>query len=203
MIVLGDAGINYFGGERDRLLKQRLSETPISFICIHGNHEMRPDNIPSYRPDMEFLGHGWYEPRYPNIFFAMDGEAFFINGKRCLVVGGAYSVDKPIRLAFGWHWWPDEQPSQAIKARVESTIARLDNRIDIVLSHTCPAKYIPTETFIPGVDQSTVDTSTEEWLDKIEQSLSYGRWLCGHYHTDKTVDRMRFMFNDIMLLEEA
>ena len=51
--------------------------------------------------------------------------------------------------------------------------------------------------FIPGVDQSKVDTSTEEFLDKIESKLNYKIWYCGHYHTDKKTDKIRFMFNDI------
>jgi 3-oxoacid CoA-transferase subunit A len=66
-----------------------------------------------------------------------------------------------------------------------------------VLSHTCPYRYIPVETFLDFIDQSTVDNATEEWLDSIEARTQYGKWYCGHYHTDKTVDRVRFMFNDI------
>ena len=47
------------------------------------------------------------------------------------------------------------------------------------------------------VDQSRVDKSTEEWLDTIEQRLAYKRWYCGHYHTEKVIDRMTFMFESI------
>lgn len=47
------------------------------------------------------------------------------------------------------------------------------------------------------VDQSRVDKSTEEWLDTIEQQLAYKRWYCGHYHTEKIIDRMTFMFESI------
>ncbi len=45
----------------------------------------------------------------------------------------------------------------------------LDNKIDIILSYTCPYKYLPREIFLEGVDQSTVDNSTEYFLDKIEE----------------------------------
>ena len=47
------------------------------------------------------------------------------------------------------------------------------------------------------IDQRTVDKSTEEWLDSFEQRLSYKRWYCGHYHTEKEVDRVRLMFETI------
>lgn len=41
---------------------------------------------------------------------------------------------------------------------------------------------------------------TEQWLDTIESRLHYERWYCGHYHTDKEIDKIRFMFQDYALL---
>ena len=67
----------------------------------------------------------------------------------------------------------------------------------MILSHTCPQKYVPTEAFLSCVDQSRVDKSTEEWLDKIEESTAYRKWYCGHYHITKAIDRMQFLFKEI------
>ena len=52
-----------------------------------------------------------------------------------------------------------------------------------VLSHTTPLSLEPREAFLPFIDQSTVDTSTEEWLDGIKRRLVYERWYAGHFHT--------------------
>ena len=52
-----------------------------------------------------------------------------------------------------------------------------------------------------GINQSLVDKSTEEWLEAIENRLKYRRWYCGHYHVNKTIDRLRFMFLDIREFE--
>ena len=60
---------------------------------------------------------------------------------------------------------------------------------------TCPFKYEPIEEFIPGIDQSTVDNSTEKWLDKIEERTDYIAWFCGHWHTNKRIDDMHFLFH--------
>ena len=143
----------------------------------------------------------YVEPDFPNIRFAKDGEIYEIARKRCIVIGGAYSVDKPYRLEQNWGWWPDEQPSPVIKGRVEQRLEAENWTVDAVLSHTCPLKYEPVETFLKGIDQSGVDKSTEEWLDSIENRLTYSRWYCGHYHTSKTIDRLRFMFTDIREFE--
>ena len=77
------------------------------------------------------------------------------------------------------------------------TIKKNNNKVDIVLSHTCPYKYLPYEVFLPGIDQSTVDQSTEKFLDDIENTLNYKKWYCGHYHTEKIVDKIEFMFESV------
>lgn len=141
------------------------------------------------------------EDTYPNLLFAKDGEVYDLDGRQALVIGGAYSVDKYYRLSRGWGWWADEQPSPEIKARVEASIEQMGWMVDIVLSHTTPLKYEPVEVFLPGIDQSKVDKSTEEWLDSIEERLDYKKWYCGHYHTEKKIDRLQIMFNDYAALE--
>ncbi|MDR1541448.1 MAG: metallophosphoesterase [Clostridiales bacterium] len=199
LIILGDAGINYFRGEKDLSLKRRLEALPITLFCIHGNHEQRPESL-NYAQTEWNGGAVYWEPEFPNLLFAKCGEVYELFGKRCIAVGGAYSVDKPIRLAEGLGWWPDEQPSGKIRDRVEARMGMDGWRVDIVLSHTCPLKYEPREMFLSGIDEARVDKSTEKWLDAIEDKLDYKRWYCGHYHTDKTIDKLRFIFNDILEL---
>lgn len=197
LIVLGDAGINYHANEFDKLLKESLVECPITFFCIHGNHEERPENIKSYKTKMFHEGIVYFEEDYPNILFAKYGEVYDFNGQKVFVIGGAYSVDKYFRLAYGYRWYESEQPSEETKEKVKGVLSKLDNKVDIILSHTCPYKYIPRETFLSGIDQDSVDNSTEYFLDEIENSTDYNRWYCGHYHTDKQIDKMVFMFHDI------
>lgn len=137
---------------------------------------------------------------FPHLFFARDGEIYDLAGNKTLVIGGAYSVDKDYRLAYGYRWFPDEQPSEEIKQRVERKLDETGWKTDIVLSHTCPLKYQPAEMFLSGLDQSRVDRSTEIWLDGIEDRLNYRKWYCGHYHVDKRMDRLEFLFQSIRLL---
>ena len=197
LIILGDAGINYYLDERDYILKDSLKELPITLFCIHGNHEERPENIRSYKTKKIYDGIVYYEEDYPNILFAKDAEIYGLNGNSVLVIGGAYSVDKEYRLMMGYNWYQSEQPSEEIKNKVKKVLQEHNNKVDIILSHTCPFKYMPYEVFMSGVDQSKVDKSTEEFLDEIENITEYKKWYCGHYHTDKRVDKLRFMMNDI------
>ncbi len=192
IILLGDVGANYYRNDRDRLMKQYLCTVESTILCIHGNHEIRPSNIATYKQKHWNGGCVWYEEEYPNLLFAKDGEIYTIEGVKYIAIGGAYSVDKHRRILRNWGWWEDEQPDEEVKDFVEKQICT--HEIDVVLSHTCPQKYVPVEMFIPGIDSSTVDSSTEDWLDKIDERVSCKVWLCGHWHTDKIIGKMHFLF---------
>jgi 3-oxoacid CoA-transferase subunit A len=199
LVILGDAGINYGGEPYDRELKEKLSQYPVTLLCIHGNHEMRPESIASYEETQWRGGIVYWEPEFPNLLFAKDGEIYELEGKRCMAIGGAYSVDKYSRRPFV-SWWPDEQPSDDIKDRVEERLQKENWNVDVVFSHTCPYKYLPREDFLGFIDQNSVDNSTEEWLDTIEDTLTYAMWYCGHFHADKFSGGVRIVFEDFLEL---
>lgn len=196
MIILGDAGINFSGGLKDQAKKDYIAAIPITLFCIHGNHEQRPYNILSYQEKEWHNGIVYVEEEYPNILFAKDGEIFELDGYQTIAIGGAYSIDKMMRIAYGYGWWKDEQPSEETKQYVEQQLSDHDWKVDIVLSHTIPLKYEPIESFMSGVNQSRVDKSTEQWLDEIEDKLNYKKWYCGHYHVEKKIDKMEIMFEN-------
>ncbi len=200
LIVLGDAGINYYLNEEDMRYKKYLKSFKIKLFCIRGNHEERPENIKTYKEVEMFGGKVFIEEEYPNLIFAKDGEIYNIDGKKVLVIGGAYSVDKEIRLLYGNKWFKDEQLSPK---EMNAILAKVKNQhFDIVLTHTCPYKYEPKEVFIQGLDQSKIDKSMEYFLDKIEENISYDKWYCGHYHTEKKIDKLEFMFSRIKVFNE-
>jgi 3-oxoacid CoA-transferase subunit A len=201
LVILGDVGINYIGKDThkyprnlsDEGLKKIINELPVTLFCIHGNHEIRPESLTTYEERIWNNGTVYIEPEFPDILFARDGEIYKLNGKRCIVIGGAYSVDKEYRLLKDMGWWADEQPSAEVKKQVEERLAAEKFKIDIVFSHTCPYKYV--HQIFPFVYKD-VDNSTEKWLDTIENQLDYSRWYCGHMHKTQVIGKMQFMYED-------
>ena len=202
LIILGDAGINYFCNSKDNVLKEELSQLPITLFCIHGNHEERPSECGFYDEVSWHGGITYIEDNFPNIIFAKDGEIYDFNGLKAIAIGGAYSVDKYYRLANGLHWFDTEQPDDLIKHYVESKLNEVNWKVDIVLSHTVPVEFEPTWAFIPGVDQSTIDKSTEKWLQQIYDRLDFSYWYAGHYHVECQEENVRIMYEDIDELPE-
>ena len=197
LIILGDAGINYYLDERDTTLKHHLSKLPITLLCIHGNHEERPENIPTYS-EIDFCGDRAYaEQEFPNLIFAKDGSIYNLNGARCLILGGAYSVDKYYRLQKGWQWFASEQITDTRKSEIEGILDHNNWNVDYVLSHTCPYNTRPVHMFLHSIDQSTVDNSTEVWLQKIADKLQFIRWYFGHYHDDWDNGKYSMFYTDI------
>ena len=58
---------------------------------------------------------------------------------------------------------------------------------DLVLTHTCPISWEPTDLFISGLDQSTVDKSMESWFNDLKDQFKWKIWLFAHYHDDRLV----------------
>lgn len=198
LVIMGDAGINFTAGERDVRVKAALEEVPITLFCVHGNHEIRPFTIDTYHEADWHGGRVYVEDAYPSLIFAKDGEIYDLDGKKTIVLGGAYSVDKFYRLKMGYPWFADEQPSDEIKAYAEAQLEKAGWEVDTVFSHTTPMKYVPRDMFLQTIDQSLVDDSTEEWLDTIEDRLTYRRWYAGHFHCERTIDNFRILFHDFI-----
>lgn len=200
LIILGDSGINYCLNEEELKYKDYLTKFKIKLFCIRGNHEERPENINTYKEVDMFGGKVFVEEDFPNLIFAKDGEVYDIDGKSIFVIGGAYSVDKNYRIMYDHKWFKDEQLTTK---EMNDILAKVKGKhFDIVLTHTCPYKYEPREVFMSGIDQSKVDKSMEHFLDEIEENIDYDKWYCGHYHTEKQVDKLEFMFGRIKVFNK-
>ena len=198
LIILGDVGVNYHLNEIDDKRKAYLNSLPISVLCIHGNHEERPEMLESYHKISWCDGFVYQEDKYPNIMFGIDGENYQIMHRSFLVLGGAYSIDKTIRLIRGWKWFESEQPSESFK---DSFIKGLQafKDYDIVLSHTCPYSMMPRDLFIKGLPETMVDYTTEDFLETVYNSISFNQWYFGHYHSDRRLnDKFMLLYHDFV-----
>lgn len=208
VIILGDAGFNYYhnhkwGFKKDEKVKQKVKDLPITILCVRGNHEKRPSHISTYKEVEAFNSIAYWEEQFPNLYFLKDGCEYELGGRKFLILGGAYSVDKWFRLENGWNWFIDEQLSEEEREEIWNKLYNSEKSLDIILSHTCPLKYEPYDKFLPTINQSLVDKSMERWLNKIEDTFNYNYWLFGHYHDDRKItDNVYMLYNSFLSLEE-
>ncbi len=192
IILLGDVGLNFHTRRPgDDEFRAELSSLPFTYICLRGNHEARISFARADHPDewtdMEkYGGTITVEKKYPHIEYLSDGPSVYeFNGYKTLSLPGAYSVrrgcrhhDDPSLVIHDELLRPDEMDCGR-------EIIKNNNSFDLVISHTCPLKYEPRDLFRYDIDQTKVDKSVEEFLDEIEENISYKRWAFGHFHAER------------------
>lgn len=200
IIILGDAGFNFYLNKNDIRTKREIEDKKYYIYCVRGNHEARPQSLDFMieKWDYNVNGYVYYEAQFPHIRYFKDYGIYTINGYRCLVLSGAYSVDKWYRLnrvglteetnnPKQTGWFADECLTEEEMAEIDRYIDHSGNyTFDFVFSHTCPKKYQPVDLFLSSIDQSTVDSSMEIWMDKLSEKIVVNiAWLYGHYHKDR------------------
>ena len=187
IIILGDAGLNFYLNKTDEKKKAMLNNRGYKFYLVRGNHEARPEDLPNTKKvfDEEVKNGIYLEEEYPNIRYLIDGETYYFDKYKCLILGGGYSVDKEYRLLNHYPWFPNEQLDQKEMYEILGKVK--GEHYDFILSHTCPISFESQDLFLPMIDQSKVDKSMENFLEEIEKEVWYYQWLFGHYHDDRLV----------------
>lgn len=195
IIILGDAGLNFYLNKTEIKYKKELVKYGFQIYCVRGNHEERPENL-EYKLiyDENVKGEVYIDPINPNIKYFKDGGEYDIEGYKTLVIGGAYSVDKKYRLLRAGlteetndpkksGWFSDEILSNQEKYKIQVDI--LNKEYDLILTHTCPYDFEPTDLFLTFINQEEVNKSMEYFLDWVKDNTKWKVWLFGHYHADR------------------
>ena len=191
VIILGDAGVNFYCNKSEMKKKAQLSKWGMRVYCVRGNPEERPENL-DYEVawDEDVQGNVYMDPDNANIRYFMDGGEYNINGHSVLTIGGAYSVDKYWRLqraAAAGHsfsgWFASEQLTADEMKEIYTKVQ--GKEYDFVFTHTCPFSWEPTDLFLGCVDQTTVETDMEVWMDFLKDHIKFGVWCFGHFHADR------------------
>ena len=217
LIILGDAGFNFYLNKFDDRLKSEVNARGFKIYCVRGNHEARPQDVEGYKLvyDDDVNGKVYIQPEYPNIRFFKDWGKYQLGEYTVAVIGGAYSVDKWWRLQRAnvqtkmdkdyfnpkkTGWFYNEQLSTEEMEQAEKDLSGA--QYDFVFTHTCPYSWMPADLFLSSVDQSTVDNSMEKWMEELKDKLNWNIWLFGHYHADRLErPHVEQFYNDLESLD--
>ena len=203
IIVLGDFGLIFYPRielftqetEQEKRKLAYLENKPYEILFIDGNHEDF-DRLTTEFPEEERYG-GPVRRIGRNVFWLRRGGIYTIEGKTFFCMGGAYSIDKPIRLNqdriirdyYGgaddahFSWWPQELPSnEEYDLAVKNLIAH-DRRVDYVISHTAPRSLI----YLMGHNADPHDFELTGFLDWIWYEIGFRHWYFGHWHVDESI----------------
>ena len=214
IIIAGDAGFEY----QDYIMGAAKKETrkfPGKWIVLRGNHDSSywKEHEDSWKK-ITYQGCDYlYQKKYPNIWYLPDeGCIYRIEDYNILFIPGAYSVDKYYRLRMNYPWNPDEQLTKEERENLEILASEwldLGFDIDFVIAHTFPRKLQPTfeDLFLPNLDQSNVDKTMENWLDKMsyiyESCPDFKQYFGGHFHDDRVLtQKYTMLYHGVECLED-
>lgn len=185
VILLGDVGLNIFRDNSDHRAKRLSSALGYTLYCLRGNHELRVSQVPGMERawDENVNGFIWLEPEFPLIRYFEDAVGQYnINGFSILTIGGAYSIDKDIRLQMGYFWNPKEELTPEEKENAFNLTK--GKHYHFILSHTCPYEFMPEHLLLPQVKTNNI---MEWFLSDLSNACSWDNWLFGHFHSDEII----------------
>ena len=197
-----------------------LAGKNFTLLFCDGNHENH-DRLSKAYPEVDFHGGRAHKIR-ENIYHLMRGYVFILNGLSFFVFGGAKSHDisdgilrpnefkteKGFKRAFkrlynagadirveNISWWKEELPSEEEMERGLRNLSMNNWTVDYVISHCMPSGIAAAA----GLTDSNILT---QYLETINEKLTFRKWFFGHYHENRTIlDRYIMLYEQIIRIQ--
>ena len=195
LIVCGDFGFLYYDNDEETAFLDRIEQTlPFTVCFVDGNHEnfSMIDRYP-----VETWHGGQVHRIRKNVLHLMRGQVFSIEEKTFFTFGGAYSIDRYMRVR-DVSYWEEELPTDDEYKRAVAVLKANGMRVDYVLTHTAPLEIVRRMGYVPDPHGMEL----EGFLEYIMYEASFTHWFFGHWHEDRTVmDRFTALWTDVVCLK--
>lgn len=183
VIVAGDFGLGWNNGKEDLYWRNWLKNKNFTILFIDGNHE-NFDFLDSL-PISQWNG-GKVHFINESIVHLMRGQIFTIDGVKFFTFGGADSFDK-YRRTPGVSWWERELPSFEEYNEGLDNLQRHHWQVDYIVTHDCSGRtFDELQKYSIGLYK--YKTRLSDFLDDLEEKVSFKHWFFGHYHDDGQLD---------------
>ena len=195
LIVCGDFGFIWDGGDEELKILKKLSKLKYDILFVDGKHE-NFDILNKY-PVVEYAK-GKTHKIAENIYHLIRGNVFNIEDKTIFALGGGESTDKEDRKAAD-KWWSEEMPNIEEMKYAVSNLNKYDRTVDYIITHEPPtaSRNILVSSL---VNFNMLDV----FLDEIAKQVKYKKWFFGCLHIDRKITSMSYaVFKDIIPIEEV
>ncbi len=222
VIICGDFGLCW---AKDRTFDYNckfFAEKKYTVLWVQGNHE-NYDMIDEY-PIEEWHGGKVRHIVRDKVILLERGQVFEIEDKTFFTFGGAASHDiqggvldrddmnfhydrrkaidrnLPYRIVHE-SWWKEELPNDEEIAEGWKNLEKHNYNVDYVITHCCSSD-LQIELKKATNHSYEADILTD-FLQEVEEKITYKHWYFGHYHMDKKVDdRHSLLYHGLVNLQE-
>lgn len=194
LIVCGDFGFIWDGGEKEQKVLKKLGNKKYNLLFVDGTHE-NFDLLSQY-PVTEWNG-GQVQQISGNLYHLMRGQVFTIEGKKIFAFGGGESSEKQMRVEVG-KWWEYEMPNlEEMRAGVNN-LHDVDMKVDYIVTHEPAPRVIYHSTNVKA-NMNQLEAYFEQLVSQVE----FSKWYFGAIHVDRKITAKNFaVFNDVIPVEE-
>lgn len=195
LIICGDFGFIWDGGEQEEKNLNKLGSRKYTILFLDGTHE-NFDLLGKY-PTEEWNG-GKVHHICGNLYHLMRGQVYEIEGRKIFTFGGGESNEKQIRMEVK-KWWPCEMPSMDEMREGVNNLKSADLQVDYIFTHEPP----PRVDLVPGRIKSENRNQLEAFFGQIIKQVKYKKWFFGSQHIDRKITYKNFaVFSGVIPVED-
>ncbi len=196
LIVCGDFGFIWDGGEKEEKNLKKLGSRPYNLLFLDGTHE-NFDLLNKY-PVTDWCG-GRAQHICGSLYHLLRGQVYGIEGKKIFTFGGGESPEKQLRMEAG-KWWASEMPSLEEMRVGGDNLKAAGMKVDYILSHVPP----PRVDILPAPGARCENKNQlEAFFTQLAEKVQYKRWFFGSTHVDRKVTYKNVsVFNLVVPVEE-
>lgn len=160
------------------------------------------------------------------MFLLLSGYVFDFGGQTLFAFGGArshdisggilnhedFASDRDFRRVYrewchsgrlfrvkDYECWEREcAPTEEEIHRGWEALSRNGNRVDLVLTHCLPTSAASL------IGMGSPSDPVMDYLEEAKNRISFGNWICGHYHCNQTVDkRFHILYEQIVEVRKS
>lgn len=195
LIICGDFGFLWNGGEQEEKNLRKIGKLKYSVLFLDGTHE-NFDLLGKY-PVEEWNG-GKVQHISGGLYHLMRGQVYTIEGRTIFTFGGGESAEKKIRME-AKKWWPCEMPNLEEMREGADNLRANDFQVDYIFTHVPPPKV----DFKPGRLKAENRNQLEAYFGQVMKQTKYKKWFFGSQHIDRKITYKNYaLFSGVVPVED-
>ena len=197
IIVCGDFGFIWQGGEKERRVLKALAKKKFTIAFVDGSHE----NFGRLRTFAQEQWNGGTVHRVANnIIHLMRGQYYTINGTTIFTMGGGESEENELRGEEAWAGGSLPDRSELVMGAANLDIH--GGKVDVIISHEPSSKIKSILSDQDKLGTMASINALNAFLEQLSENIAYKKWFFGYFHINKRItSKITAVYTDIIPLE--